>query len=51
MSLLPKKVHQSWNDFLSETLPMVNVIEKKLDDSFSPKGTEFFVFLKLIPML
>ena len=46
MSLLPKKVHQSWNDFLSETLPMVNVIEKKLDDSFSPERHRVLRFLE-----
>lgn len=46
MSLLPNKVHRSWNDFLSDTLTMIEAIEKKLDDNFQPQRHRVLRFLE-----
>jgi len=46
MSLLPEKVHQSWSNFLSETLPMIEAIEKKLDGNFQPEKRRVLRFLE-----
>ena len=50
MSLLPKKVNQSWNDFLSsDILRMINSIENQLDNDFSPEKHKVLRFLETNP--
>lgn len=47
MSLLPKKVHKSWKDFLSpEILHMIKAIESQLEDDFSPERHKVLRFLE-----
>lgn len=47
MSLLPKKVHKSWNGFLSpENLHMIEAIECQLENDFSPEKHRVLRFLE-----
>ncbi len=47
MSLLPKKIHQSWSDFLSsDILHMIEAIENRLEENFSPEKHRVLRFLE-----
>ena len=45
--LLPKKIHPSWNDFLTEEiLNELNVIEEKIGNNFVPRKENILRFME-----
>lgn len=47
MSLLPANIHESWKDFLSsDTLDVIESIEKQLAENFSPEKPRVLRFLE-----